>query len=486
MKTEYIYVLDKDGSPLMPTRRRRHMMAMVKRREAEIVSEVPFVVRLCYQSPGIVQPLFGGTDPGRTNIGEAVLNHKGQMVYRAQVCTRNREIVKLMTKRRQHRQASRRGERLARKRLAKKLGTTLKHLLERKLPGYHDGCVCVKDIINTEARFNNRCRPDGWLTPSARQLVQTHARLAGLICSILPVRDWSVEINRFAFLRLTDGSCFGTDFQNGKLKGYPSIRAYLADKQENRCAVCGGPMEHIHHIVPRHLGGSNTVDNLIGLCMNCHKKVHSGEIKLDEEGLKKRFGGTSVLNQALPYIIDAIMGMFGKDHTHLVSGYETKQYREAHKIEKDHNLDAAVIAACGSGIKTIDPDYPHCFAIQQFRRHDRAMIRAQYSRSYKLDGKTVCKNRKKATEQKTISLAEYREKYPGLVAKLTVVKSKRYYNDRHRILPGAVFYFEGKRYVKSGQLSGGQCYRAVGYEKKNFPAGECTVVRQNTGLVYIC
>ena len=91
MKTEYIYVLDKDGSPLMPTRRRRHMMAMVKRREAEIVSEVPFVVRLCYQSPGIVQPLFGGTDPGRTNIGEAVLNHKGQMVYQGSVWQRSLE-----------------------------------------------------------------------------------------------------------------------------------------------------------------------------------------------------------------------------------------------------------------------------------------------------------------------------------------------------------------------------------------------------------
>lgn len=485
MEKEYIYVLNKDGNPLMPTLRRRHILAMVKKRKAEIVSEVPFVVRLSYQSPGVVQPLFGGTDPGRTNIGEAVLNLEGQIVYRAQVCTRNCEIVKLMGKRKQHRQASRRGERLARKRLAKKLGTTLKHLLERKLPGYKKGCVRVKDIINTEARFNNRYRPEGWLTPSARQLAHTHTRLIELICSILPVEEWSVEINKFAFMKLADGSCVGTDFQNGKLKGYPSIQTYVTDKQDGKCAVCGKPIEHIHHIVPRHLGGSNTVENLVGLCAECHQKVHSGEIELDEKGLKKRFGGTSVLNQVLPTIVDQIAAMFGKSNTHFVAGYATKKYREKHGVEKDHNLDAAVIAACGSGIKEIDPDYPHCFDIQQFRRHDRAIVRAQYARSYKLDGKTVCKNRKKATDQKTMSFAEYTKKYPALARKLTIVKSKRHYNDRHRILPGAIFYFDGKRYVKSGQKDKGAYYHAVGYGEKDFPAGKCKVVRQNTGLVYI-
>lgn len=294
-----------------------------------------------------------------------------------------------------------------------------------------------------------------------------------------------MEINKFAFMKLADGSCVGTDFQNGKLKGYPSIQAYVTDKQDGKCAVCEKPIEHIHHIVSRHLGGSNTVENLVGLCAECHKKVHSGEIELDEKGLKKRFGGTSVLNQALPTIVDQIAAMFGKSNTHFVAGYATKQYREAHNVEKDHNLDATVIAACGSGIKEINPEYPHCFDIQQFRRHDRAIVRAQHARSYKLDGKTVCKNRKKATDQKTMSFAEYSKKYPALAQKLTVVKSVRSYNDRHRILPGAIFYFDGKRYVKSGQKDKGTYYHAVGYGEKDFPAGKCKVIRENTGLVYI-
>lgn len=111
---DYIYVLNRDGTPLMPTTRKRHIASLLKHRKAEVVSEVPYTIRLNYQSPGITQPLFGGTDPGRTNIGESVVDANGRIVYMAHLTTRNAEIVKLMTNRRQHRQASRRGERLAR------------------------------------------------------------------------------------------------------------------------------------------------------------------------------------------------------------------------------------------------------------------------------------------------------------------------------------------------------------------------------------
>jgi len=93
------------------------------------------VIQLKYDPGDGTQPLHGGTDPGRTNIGEAVLNDKGEVVFKAHVTTRNKDIPKLISDRRQHRQASRKGERLARKRLAKQLGTTFKGLMERILPG---------------------------------------------------------------------------------------------------------------------------------------------------------------------------------------------------------------------------------------------------------------------------------------------------------------------------------------------------------------
>lgn len=481
----YIYVRNQDGKPLMPTTRRRHIASLLKQRKAEIVSEVPFTVQLNYQSPGVTQPLYGGTDPGRTHIGESVIDAKGRVLYQAQLTTRNAQIAKLMSKRRQHRRASRRGERLARKRLAKRHGTAMDKPLMRKLPGYQEGRVCVKDIINTEARFNNRKREEGWLTPSATQLVRTHLQMVSRIQKILPVTEWSIELNKFAFMQLEDGSCIGTDFQNGRLKGYPSIKAYIANRQDGKCAVCGGPIEHLHHIVPRSQMGSNTVENLIGLCSHCHNKVHNGDTGLKVQGLKKKYGGTSVLNQALPSIVKALQTRFGKDQIHFVDGFATSTYRKAHYINKDHDIDAAVIAACGMKISNLNFQFSHCYKIQQFRRHDRSIIQYQRSRTYQLNKKTVCKNRHKAMDQKDKSLAEFRERHPNLISKLTVKKSKRAYNRINRIMPGTVFYCEDQRYVLSGQLSNGAMYRAIGYGKKNFSASKCRIVRNNTGIVYI-
>ena len=56
-----------------------------------------------------------------------------------------------------------------------------------------------------------------------------------------------------------------------------SLRQFVIDRQEGRCADCGrdiGNRLEIHHKVPRVFGGSNHPDNLIGLCgkglVDCH------------------------------------------------------------------------------------------------------------------------------------------------------------------------------------------------------------------------
>ena len=69
-------------------------------------------------------------------------------------------------------------------------------------------------------------------------------------------------------------------------------------------------------------------------------------------------------------------------------------------------------------------------------------------------------------------------------SRLVAEKSKRRYNDTKRILPGAIFYYEGKRYVLSGQLTKGAYYRAEGQGNKNFPSKDCIIYR-NSGLVAV-
>lgn len=222
-----VYVLDKDKNPIMPTTRFGHVRRLLNEGKAKAVSTKPFVIKLLYDSTKYIQPLYGGTDPGRTNIGEAVVNEKGKVVFSADVISRNKEIPKLMSDRARHRKASRYGERQRRKRRAKKNGTITTFPEGRKLQGFKSGILALKDIINTESKFNNRKRPDGWLTPTARQCIQTHINVIKLIGKILPISNWTLEYNKFAFMKLENGRIYGYDFQNGRMKGYGSKEDYI-------------------------------------------------------------------------------------------------------------------------------------------------------------------------------------------------------------------------------------------------------------------
>lgn len=496
----YVYVLDVNGKPLMPTTRYGKVRRMLKSGEAKAVDTLPFTIRLTRPTKTrVVQPVTLGCDPGRSNIGLAAVHSDGTDLYRAHCETRNKEIVKLMDDRRAHRQASRRGERLARKRLAKKLGTTRQFLEGRLLPGC-DEPVMLKDIINTEARFNNRLRPAGWLTPTATQLLRTHLNLVSRMAKILPVSDVTLEINKFAFMQLDnpDMEKWEIDFQRGPLYETGGLEAAVRKQQDNTCLLCGKrSIEHFHHIVPRGKRGSDTVDNIAGLCQACHEKVHKSEtaneqLSAKKAGLRKRYGGTSVLNQIIPKLTEELAKQY-PGHLHLTYGWQTKKFREEHGIEKTHDTDAYCIAA--GSMENVKPMMQtEVYEIKQFRRHNRARIHHQTERTYKLDGKVVAKNRKKRMDQKTDALEDWfesmvqkhgQQQANKLRSKLTIQKSTRHYNTPDRVMPGAVFLYLGKRYVMTGQITGGLYYRAYGENTMNFPAKRIRIIRNNTGLTYV-
>lgn len=481
-----VYVLSASGHPLMPTNRFAHVRHLLKKGMAKVVKQKPFTIQLCYESKTYTQPLCGGTDPGRTNIGEAVLDQKGNVVYSAHVETRNKEIPKLMEKRKAHRQASRRGERKRRQRRARKNGTITTPIeKERILSGCKEPIV-NKYIKNSEARFKNRKRPAGWLTPTTNQLVMTHLNMVKDICSILPISDWCLEINKFAFMLMEDGSVRGVDFQNGRLKGYASVEDYVYALQDGACPVCGKPIEHYHHRKPRSEGGSNRPENIIGLCRDCHAAIHTGKLMIRDVGETKKYAALSVLNQAILYIYDGLVKIFGEDHVHVCFGWETKAQREKLRFEKFHDVDAVCIASLANGSKPFE--CPEAYKVKQFRRHDRTVVHSQRERTYKLEGKTVAKNRKPRFEQQGDALSTYLERLPpedrkSVCSKLTVTKSKRHYNTAKRMLPGTAFWFEGHRYVKSGQSHNGRYTLAYGHGDKRFPSSKCRFV-QSGGLVY--
>ena len=163
-----IIVQNADGSPLMPTHHYGRVKRMLKVGKARIVSLKPFAIRLTYQivNPGL-DTVTLGIDPGRTNIGLSLIDSKGRNLGSYLVETDNRDIPHNVSNKKKHRQASRWGERKRRQRRAVAHDNTLKITeLYRILPGCKKAIKC-KGIKNSESRFNNRKRSEGWLTPTA-------------------------------------------------------------------------------------------------------------------------------------------------------------------------------------------------------------------------------------------------------------------------------------------------------------------------------
>ena len=502
---EYIYVLSHDGRPLMPTIRKGHVKKLLNSGKARIASHMPFTIQLKYDTEGKCQPLVMGIDPGRSNIGTSVVTCEGKAVFSAVCETRNKEIRRLMEKRRQCRMASRRGERKRRQRRARRFGTALKAgCIMRRLPHYETEILC-KTIRNTEARFCNRRRPEGWLTPTVEQLVRTHINLVNKIKKLLPITDVVLEVNRFAFVLLENPEATGLDFQDGPLKGYADVKEAVCDMQSNCCLMCGDEIEAYHHIIPRHKGGSDNLENLAGLCGKCHTKVHTDpdyakKLQSKKVGLLKKYSAVSTLNQSIPYICKRLLDEMGVCHVFFTDGYSTANVRKALGIEKDpisnpcHVVDAYMIALSYVNAQPQPSVIEKVYHIKQFRRHDRAIINAQRERTYYLGKKVVSKNRRRRFEQTVSSLHEWYIENKRLYGKaeahrlqqqLTVKASRRSYNNPDRVMPGARFIYQGKEYILTGQLSNGQYYRAYGYGDQNFPVLKCRVIQQNEGLVYV-
>jgi DNA-binding NarL/FixJ family response regulator len=82
----------------------------------------------------------------------------------------------------------------------------------------------------------------------------------------------------------------------------------VSPKEHRVCDTCGKHVEelHIHHVLPRSLGGTDIATNLVNICLICHSAIHG--IKLSSSSLIKlglekaraagaRFGAPSVLTQ---------------------------------------------------------------------------------------------------------------------------------------------------------------------------------------------
>ena len=491
-----VYVLSKNGKPLMPTTRCGHVRILLKEKKARVVEKTPFTIQLTYETEEVTQPLILGIDPGRTNIGACAVTEDGESVFIAQLTTRNKDVPKLMQQRKQYRMAHRRLKRRnKRQRRAKAAGTTSpKEVIERVLPGCEEPIHC-KGIRNKEARFNNRVRPVGWLTPTANHLLLSHVNLVKKVQKFLPITDVVLEVNRVAFMQLDNPHIQRWKYQRGPLYRKGSVEEAVFDMQEGHCLFCEKCIEHYHHVNPRHKNGSDTLENRVGLCKEHHFLVHTEEswaekLRAKKAGMNKKYHALSVLNQIIPQLTDELASMF-PGHFFVTTGKDTAGFRKDHGITKDHHLDAYCIACSvlKDTSKVEQPmEAPHL--MMQFRRHDRqACHKSNMARKYyDADGKLLATNRHKAMEQKSDSLEEYREAHgEKAVCQLTVKPHPPAYKDMLRVMPGSLLADNsGNTFtlIRSDGKHNGIADYFVDTKGIKHLAKRCILLQKNQGIMF--
>lgn len=124
-----------------------------------------------------------------------------------------------------------------------------------------------------EARFNNRTRPEGWLSPSIKSRVDNILSWVGRFQRLGTVRSVAMELVKFDTQLMQNAEISGIEYQQGELVGY-QVREYLLEKWQRQCTYCGKkdvPLE-VEHITPKSRGGSNRVSNLCLACRECNEK----------------------------------------------------------------------------------------------------------------------------------------------------------------------------------------------------------------------
>ncbi len=310
-----VYVLNKNGQPLMPIRRCGKVRRLLNSKKAKVVRREPFTIKLLFDADENISELTLGVDTGSSKIGTAVVDSNQVVLYVSEVEIRN-DISTKMERRSVYRRARR----------------TRK--LRYRMP-----------------RFNNRANSikKDRFSPTMVSKINSHVREIEFIKSILPIKILVLETGKFDTTLLDhEGEVFNRHwgYQKGPAYGYKNNHEAVLNRDNYTCQCCKtkkGTL-HVHHIIYRSNGGSDKMENLITLCEDCHKKLHDGELKEFESKLTGKRKGTlkhaaqmnSIRLQLLNVYPEAIETF----------GYITKANRELSTLTKEHYNDAITIA-CG-------------------------------------------------------------------------------------------------------------------------------------------
>ena len=159
----FVYVISKDGQPLMPTIRFGKVRRLLKNKKAKVIRSCPFTIKLLYEPESlVVQEVILGQDTGSKHVGTACVADD-KVLYQSEVALRD-DIKKKMYNRRIFR----------------------KNRRQRK-------------THYRKPRFLNRANSTkkGRLPPSVRSKVQSHIDEIEFCKKILPISKIVLEVSQF-------------------------------------------------------------------------------------------------------------------------------------------------------------------------------------------------------------------------------------------------------------------------------------------------
>ena len=343
--TNYAFVLSIDGKPLSPTKEQKAWF-LIRKKRATLVSKYPMVIQLNKIVPKekvCADEIRCGIDDGGKYVGIALI----------QKCkTKNKVLFKGVIEQRDD----------------------VKHLMDtrrgyRKYHRYHKRY--------RKPRFNNRfsSKRKDRITPSILQKRQATIRVVNKLNKWINIINYWLEDVAINIRALTDGyKSYGWQYQKYNRLD-ENIRKAVILRDGCKCMECGKSncRIEVHHIKPRRLGGSNTQDNLITLCEDCHQKTEGKE----EQYMKHYFELlNSSDNKNLNYAQHVMIGkmwlrtqLSNLGILYLTTGGDTSNKRIDWSIEKSHSNDAI----CTTDLKPDTCDVKE-WIIKPMRRQSKAKI----------------------------------------------------------------------------------------------------------------
>lgn len=339
----YSFVLDADGKPLAPTKEVKAWY-MIRKGKAKLVSKYPMVIQLNRIIPDdeiCKDEVRCGIDDGGLHTGIALVQKcqtKNKVLFKGTIEQRN-DVKHLMDVRRGYRRYHR----------------------------YHKRY--------RKARFNNRgsSKRTERVAPSILQKRQATMRVIDHLNRWINITNYWLEDVSIDIRVLTDGyKLYRWEYQKSNRLD-ENIRKAVILRDGCKCKECGksNTVLEVHHIKPRRMNGSTTLDNLITLCSNCHQRTEGKE----EQYMQHYFDLlNSSDNKNLNYASHVMIGKtWLREHLselgilHLTTGGDTANKRIDLDIDKSHSNDAVCITNLKPDITNIKE-----WIIKPMRRQSKA------------------------------------------------------------------------------------------------------------------